>query len=68
MHLALASNVDDASFAPVPYSTLDRRSNYQSVRNLVGKTLRLLRECLRPDLPAASPTTRAGWSAARSRC
>ena len=26
MHLALASNIDDASFAPVPYSTLDRRS------------------------------------------
>jgi len=46
MHLALASNVDDASFTPVPYSTLDRRSKYQSVRNLVGKTLRLLRECL----------------------
>jgi maltose alpha-D-glucosyltransferase/alpha-amylase len=46
MHLALASNVDDASFAPIPYSTLDRRSNYQSVRNLVGKTLRMLRDCL----------------------
>jgi len=30
----------------VPYSTLDRRSNYQSVRNLVGKTLRLLRDSL----------------------
>jgi maltose alpha-D-glucosyltransferase/alpha-amylase len=50
MHLALASNVEDASFTPVPYSTLDRRSNYQSVRNLVGKTLRLLRECL-PRIP-----------------
>jgi maltose alpha-D-glucosyltransferase/alpha-amylase len=46
MHLALASNVEDASFTPVPYSTLDRRSNYQSVRNLVGKTLRALRDCL----------------------
>jgi len=46
MHLALASNVEDASFTPVPYSTLDRRSNYQSVRNLVGKTIRMLRDCL----------------------
>jgi len=44
MHVALASNSDDASFAPEPYSTLDRRSKYQSVRNLVGKTVRLLRD------------------------
>jgi maltose alpha-D-glucosyltransferase/alpha-amylase len=44
MHVALASNVDDAGFAPEPYSTLDRRSKYQSVRNLVGKTVRLLRD------------------------
>ena len=50
MHLALASNVEDAGFTPVPYSTLDRRSHYQSVRNLVGKTLRLLRDC-RDRLP-----------------
>ena len=28
---------------PSPTSTLDRRSKYQSMRNLVGKTLRLLR-------------------------
>jgi maltose alpha-D-glucosyltransferase/alpha-amylase len=47
MHLAFAANVDDASFAPTPYSTLDRRSKYQSVRNLVGKTIRQLRDCLR---------------------
>jgi maltose alpha-D-glucosyltransferase/alpha-amylase len=46
MHLALASNVDDASFAPAPYSTLDRRSKYQSVRNLIGKALRQLRDSL----------------------
>jgi maltose alpha-D-glucosyltransferase/alpha-amylase len=50
MHLAFAANIDDASFTPVPYSTLDRRSHYQSVRNLVGKTLRLLRDCL-PRIP-----------------
>jgi maltose alpha-D-glucosyltransferase/alpha-amylase len=46
MHLAFAGNIDDASFAPVAYSTLDRRSKYQSVRNLVGKTIRLLRDCV----------------------
>ena len=44
LHLALASNVEEASFVPEPYSTLDQRSQYQSMRNLVGKTLRLLRE------------------------
>jgi maltose alpha-D-glucosyltransferase / alpha-amylase len=43
LHLALASQRDDAAFAPEPYSTLDRRSKYQSMRNLVGKTVRLLR-------------------------
>jgi maltose alpha-D-glucosyltransferase/alpha-amylase len=52
MHLAFAANIEDASFAPTPYSTLDRRSKYQSVRNLVGKTIRLLRDCLR-RLPAS---------------
>jgi maltose alpha-D-glucosyltransferase/alpha-amylase len=46
MHLAMASNVDDGSFTPVAYSTLDRRSHYQSVRNLVGKTVRLLRDSI----------------------
>jgi maltose alpha-D-glucosyltransferase / alpha-amylase len=46
MHQALASNVDDAGFTPVAYSTLDRRSKYQSVRNLIGKTLRRLRDSL----------------------
>jgi maltose alpha-D-glucosyltransferase/alpha-amylase len=46
MHLALASRAEDPAFAPEPYSTLDRRSAYQSMRNLVGKTLRLLRGSL----------------------
>ncbi|HVZ89009.1 MAG TPA: maltose alpha-D-glucosyltransferase [Polyangia bacterium] len=50
MHLTLASNVDDPSFAPEPYSALDRRSKYQSMRNLVGRTTRLLRAAL-PQLP-----------------
>jgi maltose alpha-D-glucosyltransferase/alpha-amylase len=50
MHVALASPVDDPSFAPEPYTALDRRSKYQSMRNLVGRTLRLLRGTL-PHLP-----------------
>jgi maltose alpha-D-glucosyltransferase / alpha-amylase len=43
MHLALASNRQDPAFTPDPYTTLDRRSKYQSMRNIVGKTLRELR-------------------------
>jgi maltose alpha-D-glucosyltransferase / alpha-amylase len=51
LHQALASNVSEPAFAPEPYSTLDRRSKYQSMRNIVGKTLRQLRANL-PRLPA----------------
>jgi maltose alpha-D-glucosyltransferase/alpha-amylase len=51
MHLALGGEVDDPNFTAEPYSALDRRSKYQSMRNLVGKTLRLLRENL-DRLPA----------------
>jgi maltose alpha-D-glucosyltransferase/alpha-amylase len=46
LHLALASNADDPAFTPEPYTTLDRRSQYQSMRNLVGRTLRKLRASL----------------------
>jgi maltose alpha-D-glucosyltransferase/alpha-amylase len=41
-------------FAPEPYSTLDRRSKYQSMRNLSGRVLRLLHE----ELPRLSPAAR----------
>jgi len=43
VHLALAGAVDDAEFAPEPYSTLYQRSMYQSMRNTTGKVLRLLK-------------------------
>jgi maltose alpha-D-glucosyltransferase / alpha-amylase len=43
MHLALASEHEDPAFAPEPYTNLESRSKYQSMRNLVGRTLRLLR-------------------------
>ena len=51
LHQALASNVGDPAFSPEPYSGLDRRSKYQSMRNLVGKTMRNLRATL-DRLPA----------------
>jgi maltose alpha-D-glucosyltransferase/alpha-amylase len=44
LHVALASADGDPAFAPEPYSALDRRSKYQSLRNLSGKVLRTLRE------------------------
>ena len=53
MHLALASASDDPAFAPEAYTTLDRRSKYQSMRNAMGRTLRQLRENVR-RLPAAA--------------
>ncbi len=53
MHLALASAADDPSMAPEPYSALDRRSKYQSMRNIVGRTLRQLRGSLSRMPPEA---------------
>jgi maltose alpha-D-glucosyltransferase/alpha-amylase len=52
MHRALASG-ELPSFAPEPYSALDRRSKYQSMRNIVGKTIRQLRASL-GRVPAAA--------------
>jgi maltose alpha-D-glucosyltransferase/alpha-amylase len=50
LHLALGSGEGDPAFAPEPYTALDRRSKYQSLRNLSGKVLRMLRERA-PRLP-----------------
>ena len=44
LHLALASDKTDSDFAPEPYSAMDLRSKYQSLRNLSGRVLRRLRE------------------------
>ena len=49
MHLAFARSTDPA-FAPEPYSTFNRRSLYQSLRNLAGRTMRTLRSRV-PELP-----------------
>ncbi|HTA19169.1 MAG TPA: alpha-glucosidase C-terminal domain-containing protein, partial [Polyangia bacterium] len=51
LHLALASDRITPAFQPEPYVPADRRSKYQSLRNLAGRTLRQLRESL-PWLPA----------------
>jgi maltose alpha-D-glucosyltransferase / alpha-amylase len=53
MHLALASAPDDPTFAPTPYSSFDRRSAYQSLRNLVGRVLRTLRSKVGQVPPAS---------------
>jgi maltose alpha-D-glucosyltransferase/alpha-amylase len=58
MHLALGGEVEEPSFTPEPYSALDRRSKYQSMRNLIGKTLRLLRENLHRLPPTVMPVGR----------
>ncbi|MBI4702937.1 MAG: maltose alpha-D-glucosyltransferase [Deltaproteobacteria bacterium] len=46
LHLALAAETEDPAFLPEPYSALHGRSLYQSMRNLAGQTLRLLRRQL----------------------
>ena len=42
LHRALAADPDDPAFAPEPYSTLYRRSLYQSLRGLTGQVERQL--------------------------
>jgi maltose alpha-D-glucosyltransferase/alpha-amylase len=43
LHLALAAESEDPAFCPEPFSKLYQRSLYQSMRNLVGRTLQQLR-------------------------
>jgi maltose alpha-D-glucosyltransferase/alpha-amylase len=42
LHLAFLSDSDDPNFAPEAYSALYQRSQYQSMRNLLGRVMRLL--------------------------
>jgi len=44
LHRALASDAENAAFAPEPYTTLYQRSRYQSMRNLTARVLGLLHE------------------------
>jgi len=45
LHLALSSEEEDSAFTPEPFLP-QLRSTYQSMRNLAGRTLRLLRDRL----------------------
>jgi maltose alpha-D-glucosyltransferase/alpha-amylase len=47
------SQGDEAAFTPEPYSAHDRRSDYQSLRNLAGEVLRRL-QSLPPETPAGA--------------
>ncbi len=46
LHRALASDRANPAFKPEPYSVLDQRSLYQSMRNLTGDALRRVRRGL----------------------
>ncbi|HWL88300.1 MAG TPA: maltose alpha-D-glucosyltransferase [Polyangiaceae bacterium] len=56
LHLALAAAPEDPAFAPEPFSSFDRRSVYQSLRNLTGHVMRTLRAEL-PLVPAQQAET-----------
>ncbi len=47
MHMAMASEPDDPTFAPEPFSTLYQRSLYQSMRSLTVQSFQLLRQHLK---------------------
>jgi maltose alpha-D-glucosyltransferase/alpha-amylase len=44
MHLALASDTENADFKPEPFSRLYQRAIYQSMRNLVSSALKTLKQ------------------------
>lgn len=46
LHIALSSDLSNRGFAPEPFSSLYRRSFYQSVRTTVSRSLALLRSRL----------------------
>jgi maltose alpha-D-glucosyltransferase / alpha-amylase len=43
MHLEFAADVEDPAFAPEPFTSLDRRSLYQSMRNSTRRMFELVR-------------------------
>jgi maltose alpha-D-glucosyltransferase / alpha-amylase len=65
MHLALASS-EDPAFAPEAYSSFDRRSAYQSRRNLVGRVLRTMRAKQHALPPGALELARVVLAAERA--
>ena len=64
LHLALASNPDDPSFAPEAFSLFYQRSIYQSMRNHAGRVLLQLRrkaKCLPIESQPAARTVLGHW-------
>lgn len=59
LHIALASELDNADFAPEPFSTFYQRSIYQSARTLTGKVLLLLKKQLRKLSPETQTMAQA---------
>jgi maltose alpha-D-glucosyltransferase/alpha-amylase len=58
LHVALASDPNDPSFAPEPFSALYQRSLFQSRRNLTGQVFALLRRYVRERPEAAGEDAR----------
>lgn len=55
LHLALASDTNNSSFAPEPFSSFDQRSVYQYMRNLTGQVMLLLKKRVDSLPPDAQP-------------
>jgi maltose alpha-D-glucosyltransferase/alpha-amylase len=58
MHLALAAGVDNPAFKPEPFTPFYRRSLYQSLRNLSGGVMGLLRVKLSESPPETTSLAR----------
>jgi maltose alpha-D-glucosyltransferase / alpha-amylase len=70
MHAALCADPDDPQFAPEPCTPLYQRSTYQSMRNHLGHTMRLLQTRM-ASLPAeVIPLTQklSGWQPEIEAC
>jgi maltose alpha-D-glucosyltransferase/alpha-amylase len=66
LHQALASDRDDPAFAPEPFTSLYRRSLYQSMRNRARTAFRLLAERV-PWLPEEARLSPAAIAALEER-
>jgi maltose alpha-D-glucosyltransferase/alpha-amylase len=59
LHLALASAAEDSPFSPDNFTSLSRRSYYQSVRNLAARSFDLLRQQLKTLEPVLAEQAKA---------
>jgi maltose alpha-D-glucosyltransferase/alpha-amylase len=59
LHLALASDREDAAFAPEPFTALAQRSLYQSIRTRVVRTFREIRASSSSGIPGPDAVERA---------